>query len=202
MQFVEYEKVMYLDGDIQVFGNIDHLFDTPSGYLYAVKDCFCEISWCNTTQYKIGYCQQSPEKVTWPVETLGSPPPTYFNAGMLLFEPNLVVYEDLLRVVQITTPTYFAEQVWFYLLCFSLFDLRFHYFMLILLVIFCRIFWICISETPTSQFLPPTTLYWLCYGVTRNMLTLTKSVWSITVQMYVLICFNSIIFFLVLFLDI
>ncbi|CAN7097065.1 galactinol synthase 6-like [Brassica rapa] len=109
-EFVEYEKVMYLDGDIQVFGNIDHLFDTPSGYLYAVKDCFCEISWCNTTQYKIGYCQQSPEKVTWPVETLGSPPPAYFNAGMLLFEPNLVVYEDLLRVVQITTPTYFAEQ--------------------------------------------------------------------------------------------
>ena len=86
---------------------------------------------------------------------------------------------------------------------FSLFNLRFHYFtMLILLFIFCRIFWICISETPTSQFLPPTTLYWLCCGVTRNMLTLTKSVWSITVQMYVLICFNSIIFFLVLFLDI
>ncbi|KFK37605.1 hypothetical protein AALP_AA3G004900 [Arabis alpina] len=107
-EFVEYEKVMYLDGDIQVFRNIDHLFDSPSGYLYAVKDCFCEISWCNTRQYQIGYCQH--EKVTWPVETLGSPPPMYFNAGMLMFEPNLNTYEDLLRVVQISTPTCFAEQ--------------------------------------------------------------------------------------------
>ncbi|XP_023635397.1 galactinol synthase 6 isoform X3 [Capsella rubella] len=109
-EFVEYEKMIYLDGDIQVFSNIDHLFDTPRGYLYAVKDCFCEVSWSKTPQYKIGYCQQSPEKVTWPVESLGSPPPVYFNAGMLVFEPNLLTYEDLLRVVQITTPTYFAEQ--------------------------------------------------------------------------------------------
>ncbi|CAE6117211.1 unnamed protein product [Arabidopsis arenosa] len=109
-EFVEYEKMIYLDGDIQVFSNIDHLFDTPRGYLYAVKDCFCEVSWSKTPQYKIGYCQQSPKKVTWPVESLGAPPPVYFNAGMLVFEPNLVTYEDLLRVVQITTPTYFAEQ--------------------------------------------------------------------------------------------
>ncbi|KAL9811280.1 Galactinol synthase 6 [Arabidopsis thaliana] len=109
-EFVEYEKMIYLDGDIQVFKNIDHLFDTPRGYLYAVKDCFCEVSWSKTPQYKIGYCQQSPEKVTWPVESLGAPPPVYFNAGMLVFGPNLVTYEDLLRVVQITTPTYFAEQ--------------------------------------------------------------------------------------------
>ena len=105
--------MIYLDGDIQVFKNIDHLFDTPRGYLYAVKDCFCEVSWSKTPQYKIGYCQQSPEKVTWPVESLGAPPPVYFNAGMLVFEPNLLTYEDLLRVVQITTPTYFAEQVCF-----------------------------------------------------------------------------------------
>ncbi|CAH2061222.1 unnamed protein product [Thlaspi arvense] len=99
-EFVEYEKMIYLDGDIQVFGNIDHLFDSPSGYLYAFK----------TPQYKIGYCQQSPEKVTWPVESHGPPPPKYFNAGMLVFEPNLVTYEDVLEVVKVTTPTSFAEQ--------------------------------------------------------------------------------------------
>ncbi|CAD5329102.1 unnamed protein product [Arabidopsis thaliana] len=71
--------MIYLDGDIQVFSNIDHLFDTPRGYLYAVKDCFCEISWSKTPQFKIGYCQQCPEKVTWPVESLGSPPPDFLN---------------------------------------------------------------------------------------------------------------------------
>ncbi|OAO91933.1 GolS10 [Arabidopsis thaliana] len=109
-EFVEYEKMIYLDGDIQVFSNIDHLFDTPSGYLYAVKDCFCEGSWSKTPQYKIGYCQQSPEKVRWPMNSLGHVPPLYFNAGMLVFEPNLLTYEDLLQTVQVTTPTSFAEQ--------------------------------------------------------------------------------------------
>ncbi|VVB15314.1 unnamed protein product [Arabis nemorensis] len=109
-EFVEYEKMIYLDGDIQVFSNIDHLFDTPCGYLYAVKDCFCEATWSKTSQYQIGYCQQSPEKVKWPVESHGSPPPLYFNAGVLVFEPNLLTYEDLLQVVKITPPTSFAEQ--------------------------------------------------------------------------------------------
>ncbi|KAL1208913.1 Galactinol synthase 10 [Cardamine amara subsp. amara] len=109
-EFVEYEKMIYLDGDIQVYSNIDHLFDTLSGYLYAVKDCFCERSWFKTLQYKIGYCQQCPEKVMWSVESHGPPPPLYFNAGMLVFEPHLDTYEDLLRTVQVTTPTSFAEQ--------------------------------------------------------------------------------------------
>lgn len=105
--------MIYLDGDIQVYSNIDHLFDTPNGYLYAVKDCFCEGSWFKTPQYKIGYCQQCPEKVMWPVESHGPPPPLYFNAGMLVFEPHLDTYEDLLRTVQVTLPTSFAEQVRF-----------------------------------------------------------------------------------------
>lgn len=129
--------MIYLDGDIQVFDNIDHLFDSPSGYLYAVRDCFCEGSWSKTPQYEIGYCQQSPEKVTWPVETYGPPPPMYFNAGMLVFEPNLLTYEDILQVVKVTTPTSFAEQVWFY---FSLFDVALYILRLIFLFIFDRIF--------------------------------------------------------------
>ena len=66
MQFVEYSKLIYLDGDIQVFENIDNLFDLPVGNFYAVKDCFCEKTWSHTPQYKIGYCQQCPDKVTWP----------------------------------------------------------------------------------------------------------------------------------------
>ncbi|KAK4402105.1 Galactinol synthase 1 [Sesamum angolense] len=42
-EFVEYNKMIYLDADIQVFDNIDHLFDLPSGCLYAVMDCLCEM---------------------------------------------------------------------------------------------------------------------------------------------------------------
>jgi inositol 3-alpha-galactosyltransferase len=102
--------MIYLDGDIQVFDNIDHLFDSPDGYFYAVMDCFCEKTWSTSPQYKIGYCQQCPEEVQWPAE-LGSPPPLYFNAGMFVYEPNLLTYHDLLENLKLTTPTSFAEQV-------------------------------------------------------------------------------------------
>ncbi|KAH8501002.1 hypothetical protein Peur_042765 [Populus x canadensis] len=108
-EFVDYGKMIYLDGDIQVFDNIDHLFEKPTGYFYAVMDCFCEKTWSTTPQYQIKYCQQCPEKVQWPLE-MGSPPPLYFNAGMCLFEPKLETYFDLLETLKATTPTSFAEQ--------------------------------------------------------------------------------------------
>lgn len=107
--FEEYEKMVYLDGDIQVFENIDHLFDLPDGYFYAVMDCFCEKVWSFSPQYKIGYCQQCPERVPWPAE-MGQPPALYFNAGMFVFEPSLVTYSNLMEVLEATPPTAFAEQ--------------------------------------------------------------------------------------------
>ncbi|XP_021734495.1 galactinol synthase 2-like [Chenopodium quinoa] len=109
-EFVEYTKMIYLDGDIQVYDNIDHLFDLPNGYFYAVMDCFCEKTWSHTPQYKIGYCQQSPNKVRWPEEELGPKPALYFNAGMFVYEPSISTYHDLLKTLQITPPTPFAEQ--------------------------------------------------------------------------------------------
>ncbi|XP_060196276.1 galactinol synthase 1-like [Lycium barbarum] len=110
---VEYEKMVYLDADIQVYENIDHLLDdTPNGYLYAVMDCFCEKEWNHSIQYSVGYCQQHcPDKkkaITWPAGS--SAPALYFNAGMLVFEPSRVTYDNLLQAVQITPPTPFAEQ--------------------------------------------------------------------------------------------
>ncbi|KAK4282706.1 hypothetical protein QN277_014051 [Acacia crassicarpa] len=107
--FVEYNKMIYLDGDIQVFGNIDHLFDLPNDYFHAVMDCFCEKTWSQSPQYQIGYCQQCPDKVAWPA-SMGPKPALYFNAGMFVFEPNLSTYTDLLKTVQVTVPTIFAEQ--------------------------------------------------------------------------------------------
>ncbi|XVF41733.1 hypothetical protein PTKIN_Ptkin01aG0303700 [Pterospermum kingtungense] len=108
-EFVEYSKMIYLDGDIQVFDNIDHLFDLEDGYFYAVMDCFCEKTWSHTPQYKIGYCQQCPDKIQWPSH-LGPKPPLYFNAGMFVYEPSLSVYKDLLSTLKVTPPTPFAEQ--------------------------------------------------------------------------------------------
>lgn len=109
-EFVEYSKMIYLDGDIQVFQNIDNLFDLPDEKFYAVMDCFCEKTWSNTPQYKIGFCQQCPKKVEWPMAELGPQPPLYFNAGMFVFEPKLSTYNDLLETLKVTSPTSFAEQ--------------------------------------------------------------------------------------------
>ncbi|WOH14250.1 hypothetical protein DCAR_0933767 [Daucus carota subsp. sativus] len=81
----------------------------PKAYFYAVKDCFCEKTWSDSPQYKIGYCQQCPNKVQWPAN-LGPKPPLYFNAGMFVYEPSLSIYDDLLSSVKTTPPTSFAEQ--------------------------------------------------------------------------------------------
>ncbi|KAL3725246.1 hypothetical protein ACJRO7_030282 [Eucalyptus globulus] len=102
-EFVEYSKMIYLDGDIQVFDNIDHLFDLEDGYFYAVMDCFCEKTWRHTPQYLVGYCQQCPDKVKWRDE-MGPPPSLYFNTAMFVVEPNIGTYHDLLATLK-TTPT-------------------------------------------------------------------------------------------------
>lgn len=110
MQFVDYSKMIYLDADIQVYENIDHLFDYPDGYFYAVMDCFCEKTWSHTAQYQIGYCQQCPGRVQWP-QHIGPPPSLYFNAGMFVYEPSSITCQRLLDTVKVTVPTPFAEQV-------------------------------------------------------------------------------------------
>ena len=110
-QFVEYERMVYLDADIQVFENIDELFELEKGHFYAVMDCFCEKTWSHTPQYKIGYCQQCPDKVAWPTAELGPPPPLYFNAGMFVHEPSMATAKALLDTLRVTPPTPFAEQV-------------------------------------------------------------------------------------------
>ncbi|OAY73568.1 Galactinol synthase 1 [Ananas comosus] len=106
----KYERMIYLDADIQVYENIDHLFDLPHGYFYAVKDCFCEKTWSHTPQYKIGYCQQCPERVSWPADELGPPPPLYFNAGMFVSEPDTAIADSLLAALKVAPTTPFAEQ--------------------------------------------------------------------------------------------
>jgi inositol 3-alpha-galactosyltransferase len=93
--------MIYLDGDIQVYENIDNLFSLPDGHFYAVMDCFCQ---------QLGYHKQCPDKVKWPAE-LGQPPSVYFNAGMFVFAPSLSTNQDLLKTLKVAPPTPFAEQV-------------------------------------------------------------------------------------------
>ncbi|CAN6556430.1 unnamed protein product [Malus baccata var. baccata] len=105
----EYDKMIFLDGNVQVFENIDHMFDYPDSYFYAALDCFCENSWSHSPHHKIGHCQQWPNKVQWD-PTLGPKPPLYFNASVFVFEPSLVTYSDLIKTLQTSRTTAFAEQ--------------------------------------------------------------------------------------------
>ncbi|CAH9087582.1 unnamed protein product [Cuscuta europaea] len=97
-QFTEYSKMIYLDSDMQVFQNIDHLFDLPDGYLYAVPDCVCEENG-----------PPCPDTLPWP-DVLGPRPFFYFNGGMFMFQPSLSTYKQLLKTFKVTPPTAFAEQ--------------------------------------------------------------------------------------------
>uniref|UniRef100_A0A1J3DIW3 Hexosyltransferase n=1 Tax=Noccaea caerulescens TaxID=107243 RepID=A0A1J3DIW3_NOCCA len=108
--FEEYSKMVFLDADIQLFGNIDDLFDLEDGYVHGVLSCFCETSWSFSPLYSIGYCQYCPEKVTWPNEIQSSPPPPYFNGGMFVFEPSPLTCESLLQTLKVTPPSPFSEQ--------------------------------------------------------------------------------------------
>ncbi|KAI7997818.1 Galactinol synthase 1 [Camellia lanceoleosa] len=106
----KYSKMIYLDADILVVDNIDHLFDLPDGYFYAVPDCFCENTWSHSPQHSIGYCQLCPNKVRWPTE-MGSPLSLYFNSGIFVFEPSRETYQSMLKTLQITPPGIFPDQV-------------------------------------------------------------------------------------------
>ncbi|CAN6693007.1 unnamed protein product [Malus baccata var. baccata] len=108
-EFEEYDKMIYLDGNVQVFQNIDHMFGYPDAYFYAALDCSCEKSWSHSPQHKIGYCQQWPNKAQWNPKS-GPKPPLYFNAGMFVFEPSLATYRDLVKTLQTSPTTAFAEQ--------------------------------------------------------------------------------------------
>jgi inositol 3-alpha-galactosyltransferase len=99
VQFVEYERMVYLDPGMQVLANIDELFELEKGRFYAVMDCFSDKAWSHHT-----HCQQCPDKVAWPTAELGLPP--YFNAGMFVHEPGMETAKALLDALP---PPPFAE---------------------------------------------------------------------------------------------
>ncbi|KAI5067202.1 hypothetical protein GOP47_0017730 [Adiantum capillus-veneris] len=105
----EFEKMVYLDADVAVYDNLDHLMDLPNGRFYAVPDCFCERTWSHSLRYKVKYCQQCPDRTPWP-QHLGPPPPKYFNAGMFVFEPSKLIFNQMMSALLATPLTPFAEQ--------------------------------------------------------------------------------------------
>ena len=69
--FPQYDKIVYLDCDLIVLGNISKLYNTPIGenILGAVPDQYV----CNTEEFR-----------TYAEKAIGVDPNTYFNAGVLI----------------------------------------------------------------------------------------------------------------------
>ncbi|GBG62685.1 hypothetical protein CBR_g31702 [Chara braunii] len=113
--FDEYQRLIYLDGDMLLLQNLDHLFWEPLPIdgagrvgIAGVKDCFCEGETHPRERRGEGYCQVDPDTHPWTLE-LPLPAP-YINAGFFVFEPSKAVLQDMCSQLQKYEPTPLAEQ--------------------------------------------------------------------------------------------
>eukprot|EP00850_Spirogloea_muscicola_P002007 SM000007S20967 [mRNA] locus=s7:1203502:1204850:+ [translate_table: standard] len=106
----QYDRLIYLDADMLVLRNLDHLFlEVPPERLAGVLDCFCE-GWSHpeTRRGRNGYCQVAPDSKPWAGDIPA--PALYFNAGMLVLQPSRGLFQDLLSNLHTFPPTPLAEQ--------------------------------------------------------------------------------------------
>ncbi|GAB4820707.1 hypothetical protein N2152v2_007753 [Parachlorella kessleri] len=97
-EMTQFDRLVYLDADMIVCRNIDHLFDLPTGGFYAVGDCYGGREFA---EERDNCCHFTPEKV-----------PEYFNAGFYVMTPSLEELrgmEEALAEGRVTV-RFFAEQ--------------------------------------------------------------------------------------------
>ena len=96
----EYDRLIYLDADMVLLKNIDHLFVAPGTTLYAVGDCY---GGRHDEWERNACCHFTPEKH-----------PDYFNAGFYVMTPDkkeLAAMEAALRGEEMAAAEWrFAEQ--------------------------------------------------------------------------------------------
>lgn len=74
-EMTQFDRLVYLDADMIVCRNIDHLFDLPAGGFHAVGDCYGGREYA---EERDNCCHFTPDKV-----------PEYFNAGFYVMTPSL-----------------------------------------------------------------------------------------------------------------
>ncbi|KAG6660377.1 hypothetical protein CIPAW_03G101800 [Carya illinoinensis] len=76
--------MIYLDGDIQVFENIDHLSDLPDNYCYAMMDHFCEKTWRHSPHTRLVIDSSALARSSGPFKNLKTTPPTPFSEQVVM----------------------------------------------------------------------------------------------------------------------
>lgn len=94
----EFDRLVYLDADMIVLQNLDHLFTLPPAPLYAVGDCYGGRKDDDERDACCYFTHECPE---------------YFNAGFYVMQPDLEELESMKRVLAAETNIgkwRFAEQ--------------------------------------------------------------------------------------------
>ncbi|EKX47475.1 hypothetical protein GUITHDRAFT_106915 [Guillardia theta CCMP2712] len=105
-EFTEYKKCVYLDADMKVYKNLDHLFEMEGDFL-AAQDCYHG----GDPEDRVRNHFHDPEKCFYSSSCPDKIRP-YFNAGFFVFTPSKDIAKDMKQKAidkDVTTFT-FAEQ--------------------------------------------------------------------------------------------
>lgn len=94
----EHERLIYLDADMLVCRNIDHLFHLPHSFFWAAPDCAAG----RKTQAERDACAL--------LRACCGEQPDYFNAGMFVMTPCLEQLEDFGEALDSAPIAGYAEQ--------------------------------------------------------------------------------------------
>eukprot|EP00887_Chlorella_sp_A99_P002666 scaffold6.g2666.t1 len=91
-QMEEYERLVYLDADMVLCKNIDHLFDLPPGFYAGGRE---------TAEERASCCHFRPHET-----------PAYFNAGCYVMSPSHAEFDGMMQALaeRRISVHYFAEQ--------------------------------------------------------------------------------------------
>lgn len=106
----EYETCVFLDADIAVYQNIDHLFDVPlldQSWIAACHCCVCNLDHDSFApdEWKVSNCAYTPLShpssltAATPTPQESSPPHTHalLNGGMFVFHPSKELWSDMMH---------------------------------------------------------------------------------------------------------
>ncbi|WVQ96916.1 hypothetical protein IAU59_004024 [Kwoniella sp. CBS 9459] len=112
LQFVEYERLVLIDGDMMLRQNMDELFDFPlqPDQIAATYGCICNYqksAWAPSfwSRENCGWTNSyHPTAITHPDPALPDGPRSMLNSGIVVLHPSLERYEAITRFLTSSDP--------------------------------------------------------------------------------------------------